>query len=101
MPRPLHQITLAAELARDLDGILYLALAGRITEDEATVMARRTVTAFDTEVLRAEFPGFRIWHETICGQAGWAAVAQREGLHPHTVMASTPHGIRLQLGVPQ
>jgi len=47
--------------------------------------------------LRADFPYFRIWSETIVGSVRYVACRVRSDVHPHTVVASDPREVRAAL----
>jgi O-methyltransferase involved in polyketide biosynthesis len=39
-------------------------------------------------LLRAEFPGWRIWREDVCGRVRYVARSRRPGVNPHTVVTA-------------
>jgi hypothetical protein len=47
--------------------------------------------------LRADFPGFHIWQEQTAKGVQYVATRVREGLHPHTVVASDCDNLRRHL----
>ena len=48
--------------------------------------------------LRADFPGFRIWPETVADRTRYVARSQRPGLNPHTVVTADLAELRTALG---
>jgi O-methyltransferase involved in polyketide biosynthesis len=52
----------------------------------------------DLTVLRADFPGYKIWQEHTPGRARYVARSLRDGLNPHTVVTSDLAELRDTLG---
>jgi hypothetical protein len=47
--------------------------------------------------LKAEFPAFRIWRESLCGHVRYIARSLHQGLNPHTVVTADPDELRAAL----
>ena len=56
-----------------------------------------STVAADLARLHAEFPGYRIWHETTGNRARLVAVRRYHGASPHTVVTADPAELRAAL----
>lgn len=67
---------------------------GDIVRRDALV---RIIESAEMVALRAEFPGHKIWTETIMNRSRYVACSQAAGARPHTVITRDFDELRLAL----
>jgi hypothetical protein len=83
----LYAARLRAELRRDLEGIDYLWLHGRLKREQVLEMRARAQLVHDSLLQLAGAP-FRVWREDIGGRVRYIARAVSLGINPYTLVTA-------------
>lgn len=68
-----------------------------MTDSNYTTTAAALADSFDLNQLRADFPAFRIWRETIVDRTVYVARRRQPGTRLHTLVTSDPYELRTVL----